>query len=1060
MSTPCEFTLVEKPIIDLLTTEYGPTSTKPGYTYIPPDQHSAYRGHHQNEVFFTPILTQALVRINDIPEQAAKAIASELQGISDNQRWLEIMRGNYSKLISGEETHRTIRVIDFDNPANNHFAVTNQLKISGAKNCVPDLIIYLNGIPVVIIEAKSPLSPGQNSWNAVAQIQQYEANIPRLFASNLFNIATNDLILLYAATGSTAEHWSHWRDPWPRKPAEFFDKTAQGVYALLAPERLLDILAHFIIFETRDGKTIKKMCRYQQYRAVNKMVDRVVKDEAKQGLIWHTQGSGKSLTMVFAALKLKFHRGIQSERLTNPNLLVVTDRKDLHNQISQTFAACGLPNPQEADSIQRLRDLIVPGVVGRTVMSTIFKFHWDAPGLKSIDMKERQAALAAMRVDGSENWILMVDEAHRTQEKDLGAYFRAVLPDSVRFGFTGTPVRKGDKDTFQNFGAPGENYLDKYGIMDAVKDEATVPVYYQGRMTEWHLEGKELDIVFDQYFANEPDEVVQLIKNRGVTKGDLVRFRPRIAQIALDLWAHYREHVLPDGFKAQVVAIDRPACVIYKQELDRVIAHTLVTLNGLGEAEAKIKAAAMSVCIYSPGQHDQQKHPDLVTYQLDEQGEKNAIEAFKERDNPLKIIIVCNKLLTGFDAPIEQVMYLDNPLSDHNLLQAIARTNRRCGQAKEHGSLVDYIGVTKNLVQALAAYNDEDIQGALTNEDALHADLQTAHREVMAMLKGVPRTGDPKVDAQSAVDSLSTEDRWFEFSGKANTFLVAYGSLSPDPRVLPFNADLKYIGSIIPYGKAKFEADTQEVDWRKYSEKIREILNQHLQVTGLSTVYKIRSMADPAFWKDFEIQGKDLDVAAVRKTVELKKETTERAAKSPARYGKFSERVRKLIEDFQKGLLDAAEVMNKAKQIAADIVGEDSAFEKSGLNEQAYDVLKILEQFAPGVGLDVDPDKKTGEDSTAPAVAPNVDASTVAMVAEKAPPYVGEPGSPLHQAATQIDILYRTDDLASSYWQEKPETRKRLLQLVRRIVHPLGLKDWAALSSSIDHFAVGHYAKP
>lgn len=170
--------------------------------------------------------------------------------------------------------------------------------------------------------------------------------------------------------------------------------------------------------------------------------------------------------------------------------------------------------------------------------------------------------------------------------------------------------------------------------------------------------------------------------------------------------------------------------------------------------------------------------------------------------------------------------------------------------------------------------------------------------------------------------------------------------------------------------------------------------------------------------------------------------------------------MRKLIEDFQKGLLDAAEVMNKAKQIAADIVGEDSAFEKSGLNEQAYDVLKILEQFAPGVGLDVDPDKKTGEDSTAPAVAPNVDASTVAMVAEKAPPYVGEPGSPLHQAATQIDILYRTDDLASSYWQEKPETRKRLLQLVRRIVHPLGLKDWAALSSSIDHFAVGHYAKP
>ncbi len=1039
MSTPCEYTLVEKPIIELLTSEYGAddaTPAKAGYRYIPPSRHGRYRGHRENEVFFTPLLVEALMRINGIAEPAARSIAAELQGVGDNERWLAILRGNYSKKVEGEDSHRTIKVVDFDNPANNHFAVTNQLKIAGAKNCIPDLIIYLNGIPVVVIEAKSPLSPKQNTWNAVAQIRQYESNIPRLFASNLFNIATNDLIFLYGTTGAAVEFWTRWRDPWPRKPEAFFDESAKGIYALLAPERLLDILAHFIIFETLDGKTVKKMCRYQQFRAVNKMVDRVSRGEARQGLIWHTQGSGKSLTMVFAALKLKFHRGIRSERLTNPNLLVVTDRKDLHNQISRTFAACGLPNPQEAGSIRSLRELVTAGVAGRTVMSTIFKFKWEAAGLKSPDLSKRKAALAAMAVQGSENWIMMVDEAHRTQEKDLGAYMRAMLPNAVRFGFTGTPVKKGDKDTFSNFGAAGEKYLDKYDIMDAVQDGATVPVYYQGRLTRWHLEGAEVDILFDQYFADEPEDRIAEIKARGVTRGDLARFRPRIAKIALDLWSHYRTGVEPDGFKAQVVAIDRPACVVYKQELDRVIARTLVSLNGMTEEEAKAKAAVMSVCVYSPGQHDQEKHPELVTYQLDEQGEKEAIEKFKDPESPLKILIVCNKLLTGFDAPIEQAMYLDSPLSDHNLLQAIARTNRRYGSAKTRGSIVDYIGVSKNLGKALATYDEDDIHGALTDEDALYADLQTAHREVMALLVDVLRTGEPKADARAAVWVLQAEDAWFEFLGKANAFLVAYGALSPDPRVFEFKADLQFIGSIIPYGKQHFEAATEEVDWRQYSEKIREILNLHLEVTGLTTVIKLRSMADPSFWEDFKVEGEDLRTAAVRKLVELKKESTERAAKNPARYGTFSERIQQLIDSFRAGLIDAAEMMREARATAKAVQAEDRAFEESGLNELAYDLFKILERF------------KGDEEEL--------------MFAEPQAGYGEDPiaKSPLHAAAAEIDALYRTHEEASAYWQDKDQSRKKLRRLVRRIVRPLALSDWKTLAGSIDHFAVRHYAKP
>jgi type I restriction enzyme R subunit len=1040
-TTPCEYTLVEKPLIDLLTTEYGPSDGQPGYVYIPPAQHTKYRGTRENEVLFTPLLVQALVRINNIPESSAQIFAAELQSLTDNERWLDILRGNYSKKISGEDTYRTIKVVDFDNPANNHFAVTNQLFITGGKNSIPDLIIYLNGIPVVVIEAKSPISTSQNTWTAVSQIQQYEENIPRLFHSNLFNIATNNLTFLYGATGSPRQHWNRWRDPWPRTEDEFQDEAEKGVYSLLAPDRLLDILAHFIIFETRDGKTIKKICRYQQFRAVNKMVERVVSHEARQGLIWHTQGSGKSLTMVFAALKLKFHRGITSERLQNPNLMVITDRKDLHNQISQTFMSCGLPNPQNADSIARLREMVKPGSVGLTVMSTIFKFQWSSDGLKSPDMKVRQKALAQLEIPGSENWILMVDEAHRTQEKDLGSYLRAVLPHAIRFGFTGTPVKKGDKDTFQNFGASGEAYLDKYGIQDAVDDGATVPVYYQGRMTEWHLEGAELDVLFDQYFANEPEELVDEIKRKGVTKGHLARYQPRIKLIAADIWAHYSQHVLPDGFKAQIVAIDRPACVVYKKELDKAVTNYLVSVKDLPPKEARQRAEEMSVCIYSPGQHDQKEKPELVEYQLDETQEKQAIENFKNPDHPLRFLIVCNKLLTGFDAPVEQAMYLDNPLSDHNLLQAIARTNRRYTDKKDRGSIVDYIGVSKNLAEALAAYNDDDVKGALRNEDELLSILQSAHRLVMNYFQGFKRTDDPKTDIREALNLFKSEDTWFDFSAAAKAFLSAYTNLSPDPRVLVFKTDFKFIAALHILGKREFENSTDELDWRQYSAKVREILKQHLKVTGLDTVIKLRALIDPSFWEEFKNPGEDLQTAAVRKTVELKKETAKRTAENPARYAKFSERVQELIEKFQQGLLDAATVLDKAKEIADDVLTEDAASESSGLSVKAYNVLKILERFVP---------EKPASDKVAEGQGAGADNGGASKTSEV---------SPFQQAALDIDELYRTDEWASSYWQEKTQARKKLRQKVRRIVHSL-VVDSKEVSNVIDAYAVRHYAKP
>src|SRR5690606_9609579 len=267
---------------------------------------------------------------------------------------------------------------------------------------------------------KSPLNVKDKTGEALEQIRQYERDIPRLVFSNVFNIVTDGGLVLYGATHASSKYYAEWRDAWPQTDADFPDTLAKGLWCLLEPSRLLDLIAHFVVFEKTDSGTIKKICRYQQFRAVNRIVERVVEGKHRQGLIWHTQGSGKSLTMAFAALKLKTHRTIQSERLTNPNILVLTDRVDLHSQISGTFVACGLPNPAAIESIRDLHALIRGGKDGHTALSTIFKFQGSKEAIAN-----------------SENWIVMVDEAHRTQEKDLGAYLRATLPNARFFGFTG-----------------------------------------------------------------------------------------------------------------------------------------------------------------------------------------------------------------------------------------------------------------------------------------------------------------------------------------------------------------------------------------------------------------------------------------------------------------------------------------------------------------------------------------------------------------------------------------------------------------------------------------------
>lgn len=1058
-----------------------------GYTELSATEVNAQRESYER-VLLKDTLVDALERINDIPRATALSVYNELAGLSDNEAWFKRLRGQASKKVSGESTSTTIKLLDFDQLENNTWGVTRQFYVKAGGNGIEaDLVVFVNGIPLVVIEAKD-LTGGLEK--GIAQIRRYEAQVEALFAPNAFNIVTTGALMRYAATGSQSQYWFDWPEStlseqrWRRRggfavaPLQLqpgslpdvalsgrtqnqpFAKTQameRGFTELLTPARLLDLIAHFIVFE-RDAtgqKVVKKICRYQQLRAVNKMVERVIEGKHRKGLIWHTQGSGKSLTMVFAALKLKFHRGIEHPRLKNPNILVVTDRKDLDAQITGTFRACGLPNPRHARSTGELRALIEQESPGRVITSTIFKFDGDDPRFESPGMRERQAALAELAAPDSANWILLVDECHRTQEELLGAYLRATFPDAFFFGFTGTPVKKNDKDTYANFGAPGEGYLDKYGIDQAVRDGATVKVLYTARLTEWHLEDAEVDAAFERYFAAEDDETRQRLKERGVTRSDLARLSTRIEQIAADIWQHFRAHIRPDGYKAQIVTVDRRAVAKHKEALDAVIARWYMAEHGLSESAARLRATAHSAAIYSANANDagelleDESVRGVLRFQLSEAEQKDAIQRFRDPESELYFLIVCDKLLTGFDAPVEQAMYLDKSLRDHNLLQAITRTNRRFRQ-KPYGLIVDYFGVSQNLQDALSAYRADDVKNALRPETGLHDELRDAHRQVMAMV-------DPevRVDARQAVHALGSLDRYYDFCQRARAFIALYGALMPDPVVIPYAPDLKLVTAMIHVGKMEWENEEPDLSFAHYSAKLRQMLEEHLEVTGIRELCTLRSLSDSAFWKDFNDAdsetARDLETAAVRKTVELKKIISEKLGENAERYASFSERLKELIASFQLGLFDdAAAKLDALENVARDLQREDAAHQTSRLSEHAFGIWSILKATVADVSNQEAPTEGQTE--------------AAAQATEYAEAYAEGTVHAQHLAALEtlaedIAALYQSDEHAPIRWQEKGSVRHELRKRVRHMLVRRKVAGWQELPEKIETFALKHFAK-
>ncbi|MGG0591519.1 type I restriction endonuclease subunit R [Priestia megaterium] len=867
----------------------------------------------RGEILLKERLRKAILRLNPWLSNTnlSKVIRSitHIESISlmeANQKFHEMIVNMISvqQDLGKGKKNQTVRLIDFERPEKNEFLVVDQFTISNAQgNIRPDLIIFINGLPLVIVECKSPmLLPDEQIGKGVRQLTRYQTSHEQLFHYNQFMIVTSNDRAKAGSVGAKAQHYGEWKDPYPKTVTELGDSpTPQDILTvgMLTTENLLDLIRNFIVYEPVDGHTVKKLARYQQFRAVNKAINRILYSEDKTqrgGVVWHTQGSGKSLTMVYLAVKLR-----RITELKNPTIVVVTDRKDLDDQITNTFRRCGFPNPQQAESVAQVRQLLQQDT-GSTVMTLVQKFQEDS------EKKEFK------NLSIEENIFVMIDESHRSQYGGLATTMKSAMPNACYLAFTGTPIDKEDKSTNRTFGS----YIDKYTIEQAVQDGATVPIFYEARMVDLHVQGDSLDELFERQFREYSKEDRERIKKKYVTEEAIISSRKRIKRIVLDMIEHYETHIQPNGFKAQIVAVSREAAVVYKEMLDE-----------LSNYESKV--------IMSAG-HNDKEH--LQKHHISKDEEKEIIARFKKpiSEDKLCFIIVCDKLLTGFDAPIEQVMYLDKPIKEHNLLQAIARTNRTYDK-KTYGLIVDYYGVSKFLEQALAIFNTEDVKGALQSIDTEIPRLQSRHRSAMRFFDYIS-----KDNLESCLQMLEPEDIRDEFDTAFKRFSESMDMVMPSPKAHDYIGDLKFLGKVRQLAKSRYREEKMDIS--DCGEKVKQLIEEHLAAVGIDVVHEPIDILSNKFEKRIEEQktpeGKAAEMEhAIRHEIRVKLE------ENPVYYTSLKERLEELLQRRKERQTDIEEMLVELRNMVNDMRNTTLKSQEHGFTREQYPFYQMLEKEMP-----------------------------------------------------------------------------------------------------------------
>ncbi len=936
-----ELHLSENPAVELLESL--------GYTYIPPEHLEPERSTLKDAIL-THRLADALKRLNPwlsdtnvtkavkaVTQVPAASLAEANETLHTSLTYgiaLEQDRGD------GRKSH-TVRFLDFDNPDNNEWIVTRQYRVLGSKkHIIPDVVALVNGLPLAVIECKSPTKGDGWKSEAVQQLHRYQElgtrwknqGAPKLFEAAQILVGTCGERAVYGTVGTPERFFLEWKEPYPLTDKRLEAQLGRPpkpqdilLYGLLERRNLLDIVRNFVVFEVEGGRTVRKLTRYRQFIAVNQAMGRIRtanKPSARGGIVWHTQGSGKSLTMLWLALKLRRDPGQQQ-----PTIVIVTDRTKLDKQIAGVFTACGFPNPEQADSVRGLRR-ILEHPTGKTVMTTIQKFQ-DITGSSAPRDRSVHPTLSE-----ANNIFVMVDEAHRTQYRSLAANMRQALPNACFLGFTGTPIDKKDRSTLRTFGP----YIDTYTIEQAVHDKATVPIFYESRLPELQIIGQTIDKVFDHVFADRSEDERTIIKQRYATEQAIAAAPRRIEAICLDLIEHFTKFIAPNGFKAQIVATSRHAAVTYKETLDR--------LNG-----------PESAVIMSAGHNDEER---LARWHLRKEEQDRLIERFQDQKDPLSILVVCDMLLTGFDAPVEQVMYLDAPLREHSLLQAIARVNRPHGDEKTYGLVVDYWGVSVKLAEALAVFSTTDVQGALTpNVDELPR-LESRHAAAMRFFQPVENPD----DLDACVSVLEPEDVRAEFDLAFRRFSQSMDMLLPDVRALPYQGDLRWLGKIRGTARARYRDD--QLDLSGCGEKVRKLIADAVAADGIEILVKEVQLFSPEFDEKVEALKTD-EAKASEMEHAIRHEINVRVEENPVFYQSLRARLEEIIEQHRLERLGAAEQLKLFRSLREELQGEQSRGQDIGLEARGYAIYGLLEQTRP---VEV-------QEPTAPYNAPNRDLASL-----------------------------------------------------------------------------------
>ena len=795
------------------------------------------------------------------------------------------------------EKSPTVKFIDFRNPENNSFIAISQFKVNipgTEKHIIPDIVLFVNGLPLIVVECKSPATSDPIN-EAITQLMRYsnrretkEGN-EKLFWYNLFMIATSNQVAKYGTITSDYEHFYEWKDPYPYSLSDISqDKTITSqdllVQGMLSKNNLLDILHIFTLFVEDSKGGIKKVApRYQQFRAVKKIVKRVKEGktpEEKGGIVWHTQGSGKSLTMM-QTVRAFYH----DPELSNFKIVFVTDREHLEKQLKETSKSVGY-TINHAYNIEKLKELLKTNTPD-LIMAMIHKF-------RETDLKKEFPIL-----NTSENILIMIDEAHRTQYKLLGANLRKALPNSIKIAFTGTPIEK----TELTFG----EYIDKYGIRQSVNDGVTVEIVYEGRTHSAELSNEEAaNAKFEEVFHSVDPEQKHKIMGRYTWQAYL-EAEEVIKDKAKDMVEHYVTHVFLNKFKAQVVAVSRLGAIRYKKALEEALKEKIENLEKNNPDKVDIdtlKKLKVAVVISSSQNDDPSIYKKEYT---DKQEQDKNIKSFKMPfdkvdesgiSGDVGFIVVNEMLITGFDAPIEQVMYLDNVIRDHNLLQAIARVNR-VYKNKSCGFVVDYVGVLSNLKESLAIYADEDIEEisqVIVNTSKSKDELKYIHSQIEEFFKkyGINNW---RENIEECIDLLVDEKIRNEFITLVRRFNRAIDKVLPEPEALKYLKDLEIISFIKESARNRYRDDKLSI--RDASDKIREIVEEYLISKGVNP--KIPPL--PLLSDEFISKVKnEKSPKAIAEELEyaIKEHIEKHFEEDPEFYERFSDELDRVLDEYKE----------------------------------------------------------------------------------------------------------------------------------------------------------------